>query len=100
MSSTVILLNEQNPQGIFVDPSVPLISVDDQGFTRGDGVFETMLSVNRRVRKLGMHLSRLESSARMLDLPTRNPRFCVRRWSASCVRRPPVPRLRWVKSTS
>jgi len=56
MSSTVILLNEQNPQGIFVDPSVPLISVDDQGFTRGDGV-----------------------------LPAR---------------RPPVPRLRWAKSTS
>jgi len=73
MSSTVILLNEQNPQGIFVDPSVPLISVDDQGFTRGDGVFETMLSVNRRVRKLGMHLSRLESSARMLDLPDPEP---------------------------
>jgi len=73
MSSTVILLNEQNPQGVFVDPSVPLISVDDQGFTRGDGVFETMLSVNRRVRKLGMHLSRLESSARMLDLPDPEP---------------------------
>ena len=31
--------------------------------------FETMLAVDRRVRKLDMHLARLESSARMLDLP-------------------------------
>ena len=28
-----------------------------------------MLAVDRRVRKLDMHLARLESSARMLDLP-------------------------------
>ena len=69
MTSSVMLLNSENPQGVAVDPAQPLIGVEDQGFTRGDGVFETMLAVNRRVRKLDMHLTRLESSARMLDLP-------------------------------
>ena len=69
MTSSVMLLNSENPQGVFVDPTQPLIGVEDQGFTRGDGVFETMLAVDRRVRKLDMHLARLESSARMLDLP-------------------------------
>jgi len=64
-----MLLNSENPQGVAVDPTQPLIGVEDQGFTRGDGVFETMLAVDRRVRKLDMHLARLESSARMLDLP-------------------------------
>ena len=69
MTSSVMLLNSENPQGVAVDPTQPLIGVEDQGFTRGDGVFETMLAVDRRVRKLDMHLARLESSARMLDLP-------------------------------
>ena len=39
MTSSVILLNSENPQGVAVDPAQPLIGVEDQGFTRGDGVF-------------------------------------------------------------
>ena len=73
MTSSVILLNSENPQGVAVDPAQPLIGVEDQGFTRGDGIFETMLAVDRRVRKLDMHLTRFESSARMLDLPEPDP---------------------------
>ncbi len=69
MSTTVVLLSDQNPAGIVADASVPLINIEDQGLTRGDGVFETMLAVNRNVRKLDAHLTRLAGSARLLELP-------------------------------
>ncbi|GGH62431.1 aminodeoxychorismate lyase [Rothia aerolata] len=67
--TTVVMLTAENPSGELVDSSQPLISIEDQGLTRGDGVFETMLSSNRSVRKLDSHLARLANSARMLDLP-------------------------------
>lgn len=63
------MLNAQHPQGQLVDARQPLINIEDQGLTRGDGVFETMLAADRRVRKLESHLDRLANSARMLDLP-------------------------------
>lgn len=70
--TTVVMLTEDHPNGVLVDASKPLINIEDQGLTRGDGVFETMLAANRTVRKLDMHLSRLTNSARMLDLPAPN----------------------------
>lgn len=67
--TTVVMLTQDQPDGVLVDASKPLINIEDQGLTRGDGVFETMLAANRSVRKIDSHLRRLSNSARMLDLP-------------------------------
>lgn len=67
--TTVVMLSAEHPAGVLVDATAPLINIEDQGLTRGDGVFETMLAANRSVRKLGAHLARLTGSARLLDLP-------------------------------
>ncbi|MFJ3031387.1 aminodeoxychorismate lyase [Rothia terrae] len=69
MSTTVVLLSDTNPAGVIADASAPLINIEDQGLTRGDGVFETMLAVNRSVCKIDAHLTRLAGSARLLELP-------------------------------
>jgi 4-amino-4-deoxychorismate lyase len=55
--------------GTLVDPSTPVLRVDDLGATRGDGVFETILVVDGKPRELGPHLDRLARSAAMLELP-------------------------------
>lgn len=55
--------------GAVVDPELPALRADDLGIQRGDGVFETVLAVDRRPRKLDAHLDRLARSAAMLDLP-------------------------------
>lgn len=55
--------------GTLADPEAPLLRADDLGAMRGDGVFETILVVNRAARELGPHLDRLERSAGLMDLP-------------------------------
>ncbi|WP_433870505.1 aminodeoxychorismate lyase [Saccharopolyspora sp. CA-218241] len=55
--------------GTLVDPEAPLLRADDLAVTRGDGVFETILVVDRAPRELGPHLDRMEQSASMLSLP-------------------------------
>ncbi|ROP50489.1 MULTISPECIES: aminotransferase class IV [unclassified Rathayibacter] len=45
------------------------LDVTDLGFTRGDGVFETINLVDGRLQALDAHLDRFDNSARMLDLP-------------------------------
>jgi 4-amino-4-deoxychorismate lyase len=55
--------------GTVGDATVPVLRADDLGVLRGDGVFETVLVVDRRPRKLSAHLRRLARSAWMLDLP-------------------------------
>lgn len=67
--TTVVMLNAEHPTGHLVDATAPLINIEDQGLTRGDGVFETMLAANRSVRKLDAHLTRLAGSASLLSLP-------------------------------
>lgn len=66
---TLVMLKSDQPRGQLMDASQPLIMIEDQGLTRGDGVFETMLAANRKVRKFPAHYARLASSARLLDLP-------------------------------
>lgn len=73
MTTTVVMLNAEHPTGQLVDANAPLINIEDQGLTRGDGVFETMLAANRTVRKLDAHLARLTNSAQLLNLPEPNP---------------------------
>ncbi|HEY0639173.1 MAG TPA: aminodeoxychorismate lyase [Pseudonocardiaceae bacterium] len=55
--------------GSLADPDRPLLRADDLGVQRGDGVFETVLVVDGRPRKLDAHLERLARSAALLDLP-------------------------------
>jgi len=56
------------PAGRLADASRPQLMATDQGATRGDGVFESMLAVGGAVRKLQAHLDRLGGSALALDL--------------------------------
>ncbi len=55
--------------GNVADPDQPQIRVDDLGLMRGDGIFETVLVVDREPRELDLHLTRLARSARLLELP-------------------------------
>lgn len=52
-----------------VDPTAGHIDVTDLGVTRGDGIFEGIGIIDGTVQALEAHLSRLQISARMLDLP-------------------------------
>lgn len=51
------------------DPQAPAITVQDHGFTVGDGVFEAVKVVDNRPFALTRHLERLARSARGLGLP-------------------------------
>ena len=64
----LIFLDPAYPDGRQADASRPQLMVTDQGATRGDGVFETMLAVGGNVRKIQAHLDRLAGSADALDL--------------------------------
>lgn len=70
--------------GTLVGPDRPLLRADDLGVLRGDGVFETVLVVNGRPRKLAAHLERLARSAAMLDLPAPDPADWQRCVAAAC----------------
>ncbi len=52
-----------------LDATGPAVSVFDLGLTRGDGIFETLLVRHGGVRGLSAHLSRMEASAAILELP-------------------------------
>jgi 4-amino-4-deoxychorismate lyase len=64
----LVFLDSAFPDGRLADASVPQLLVTDQGATRGDGIFETMLAVDGSVRKIQAHLDRLAGSAEALDL--------------------------------
>jgi 4-amino-4-deoxychorismate lyase len=70
--------------GTLADPDRPLLRADDLGVLRGDGVFETLLVVDGRPRKLGAHLERLARSAAMLDLPAPDAAAWRRCVAAAC----------------
>ena len=67
-STTLVFLDLSEPAGRLADASLPQLLVTDEGATRGDGVFETMLAVGGSVRKIQAHLDRLAGSASALDL--------------------------------
>ncbi len=64
----LVFLDPAFPDGRPADASQPQLMVTDQGATRGDGIFETMLAVRGAVRKIQAHLDRLGGSAEALDL--------------------------------
>ena len=52
-----------------VDPTLPLVAADDEGFARGRAAFETLRVYAGRPFRLEEHLARLEASAATLDPP-------------------------------
>lgn len=64
----LVFLDPSFPDGRLADAAKPQLMVTDQGATRGDGIFETMLAVDGSVRKMQAHLNRLGGSADALDL--------------------------------
>lgn len=67
-ATVLVFLDPDYEYGRIADATQPQLMATDQGATRGDGVFESMLAVAGRTRKVQAHLDRLESSARALDL--------------------------------
>lgn len=66
--TTLVFLDPAHPAGRLVDAATPAILATDQGLTRGDGIFESLLAINGVPRKLAAHLERLSASARAMDL--------------------------------
>ncbi|HEX3614068.1 MAG TPA: aminotransferase class IV [Sporichthyaceae bacterium] len=56
-----------------VDPTGPVIRVDDPGVTRGDGCFEGCRLRDGVIDKLDAHLARLTRSAAALEIPFDRP---------------------------
>ena len=66
--TTLVFLDPEYPDGRPADASAPQLLATDLGVTRGDGVFESLLAVDGRPRKLEAHLSRLARSAGALQI--------------------------------
>ncbi|HEY8295410.1 MAG TPA: aminodeoxychorismate lyase [Micrococcaceae bacterium] len=64
----LVFLDPAFPGGRIADATKPALMATDQGATRGDGIFESLLAVGGVPRKVQAHLDRLDSSARALDL--------------------------------
>ncbi|WP_457973334.1 aminodeoxychorismate lyase [Arthrobacter sp. D1-17] len=71
-ATVLVFLDPDYEYGRIADPTQPQLMATDLGATRGDGVFESMLAVAGRTRKLEAHLDRLAGSARALDLDISN----------------------------
>ena len=67
-ATVLVFLDPAFENGRLADSSKPQLMATDQGATRGDGVFESLLAVGGKPRKLQAHLSRLAGSARTLEL--------------------------------
>ncbi|WP_314323366.1 aminodeoxychorismate lyase [Paenarthrobacter ilicis] len=66
--TVLVFLDPAFENGRVADSSQPQLMATDLGATRGDGVFESLLAVQGRPRKVQAHLNRLGSSAAALDL--------------------------------
>ena len=67
-ATVLVFLDPDYEFGRIADPTQPQLMATDLGATRGDGVFESMLAVAGRTRKVQAHLDRLAGSAHALDL--------------------------------
>ena len=67
-ATVLVFLDPAFDGGRIADASKPQLMATDLGATRGDGVFESLLAVGGRPRKIQAHLTRLAGSARLLEL--------------------------------
>jgi 4-amino-4-deoxychorismate lyase len=67
-ATVLVFLDPAFEDGRVADASKPQLMATDLGATRGDGVFESLLAVGGRPRKIQAHLTRLAGSARLLEL--------------------------------
>jgi len=67
-ATVLVFLDPAFDGGRVADASKPQLMATDLGATRGDGVFESLLAVGGRPRKIQAHLTRLGGSARLLEL--------------------------------
>jgi 4-amino-4-deoxychorismate lyase len=68
-----------NGQSLSVDPA-------DRGLAYGDGLFETMAARDAQVRRLELHLERLEDGCRRLEIPAPSRSVLERDIDACCPR--------------
>lgn len=66
--TALVFLDAENSTGRIANAATAQLSVLDQGVTRGDGIFESMLYTQGVVRKIDAHLARLRVSASTCDL--------------------------------
>lgn len=66
--TVLVFLDPAFPDGRIVDAGTPALLATDQGVTRGDGIFESMLVVNGAPRKVQSHLDRLAGSAATMEI--------------------------------
>jgi branched-subunit amino acid aminotransferase/4-amino-4-deoxychorismate lyase len=55
--------------GKFVPSEAALVPITDRGFLFGDGIYETLLATQGRIRTPELHLARLRKSASILNIP-------------------------------
>ena len=67
-ATVLVFLDPAFEGGRVADAAQPQLKATDLGATRGDGVFESLLAVGGRPRKIQAHLTRLAGSARLLEL--------------------------------
>ncbi|SDL58572.1 aminodeoxychorismate lyase [Arthrobacter sp. ok362] len=67
-ATVLVFLDPAFDGGRVADATQPQLMATDLGATRGDGVFESLLAVGGRPRKIQAHLTRLAGSARLLEL--------------------------------
>ncbi|SMH35454.1 4-amino-4-deoxychorismate lyase [Rathayibacter oskolensis] len=69
MSTPVLVEIDDSGAPLLRDPGAGLVRVDEPGYLRGDGVFETLAVIGGRPHGLDEHLERLQASARAVALP-------------------------------
>ncbi|MGO4385041.1 aminodeoxychorismate lyase [Specibacter sp. RAF43] len=93
--TVLVFLDPSRPDGRLADATAPALLATDQGATRGDGIFESLLAVNGLPRKVDAHLSRLGRSAHSLDLAIPGPdawmRAIATALTAFAAASPPAP---------
>ncbi|AJT42020.1 aminodeoxychorismate lyase [Psychromicrobium lacuslunae] len=66
--TVLVFIDSDFPAGRIADANQPQLFATDLGATRGDGIFESLLAVENKPKKIQAHLDRLASSATLLEL--------------------------------
>lgn len=91
--TVLVFLDPAHENGRVADATQPQLMATDQGATRGDGIFESLLAVDGAPRKLKAHLARLAKSARTMDLDIPSDDAWQRAISTALAEHPPTEEL-------